>query len=285
MAQAIACTAYFGSNAGRGWSETYHLALPSPTPSLIPILGAFLGLMNDFRRPLLGKDRYLKGLKVSCPTPTGAIQSVPFRYSPFLYPGNQRAGCAPYLAAMCRMGEVSGTEFAPIFLRGFWDDIEQNEQIDFTTAAGAAWKALLDQFIPQLISGRYGWLGQDEIGTSRGKVTNYTLNVDGTITFVIENTAGGPTPPVGSVQEFRVARLNGSDSPLNKSMPVTVVDATHVKTLKRIAAGAFVTAGTYVIPQQTFVQYTGVLYTILAKKGEGRPTNQSPARRKARAQF
>lgn len=285
MPTPVACTAYLGSDAGRGWSETIHLNVASPTPNLVPILSSYLGLMLNFRRPMLGADRYIKGLKVSAPTPTGAIASVPYRFSPYSYPTTKRDGCAPSSAVRCQMGEATGTLFAPHYLGGFWDDVERNEQLDFTTAAGVAWKSLLDAYITNMLAGGYGWMAQDANNTRRGLVTGYISNPDGTITFTLDVESGPPLGDAPVPTNMRIARLNGSDSPLNTTMLVSVTGANTVKTLKRQAAGPFVTSGTFVMAEQAFTAYTGILYAALARKAEGRPTILSPARRKAAARF
>ena len=165
------CEIFFGSDAGRGWAEGHHVQVTTPL-NLSPVFVAFKEMVDTFRKPLLAADRYLKGLKISVPTPTGDIASVPFKYAPVGYPSNKRTGCAPSAAAKVHMADSTNTRFSPIYLRGFWDDVEQNEELDFTTAAGAAWKALLDQYVTALRTGGYGWMGLDSTLTVRGFCTH-----------------------------------------------------------------------------------------------------------------
>jgi len=278
----IKCTAFFGSDEGWGWSESHHINANDPVGSLLPFLQAFDGLMVTFRRPLLGKDRYMVGARVAYRGSDGSIRSSALKYQPAKYPGNQREGCAPHLAAKVRFGELANAQFSDVYLRGFWDAVEQNEELDFTTAAGAAWKALLDQYTTALVVGNYGWMGTKETTTRRGNVTGYTVDVDGFVTFTITIASGPALPATGTLLSFRAARLNNSNSALNRTHIVTVASPTTVKTKLRTAALPFVSAGTYVITAVDFLKYTGVQYTVLARRKAGAPFFHTPGRLKAR---
>lgn len=279
------CTAYFGSDAGRGWSESHQLSISTPVGNLLPVLQNFRTLIDQFRKPLLARDRYLKGLKVSYPTETGDLASAPFRYQPRLYPGNQREGCAPSIAAMARLGTATAQQWSNCYLRGFWDVVEQDEELNFNTAGGGAWKALYDQYSAALVSGQYGFSALNDQTTARGACTGYTTDLNGFVTFTLVPDNPALIPAAGVKKEFRFARLNNSASPLNKSFVCEVIDGTHVKTVKRTAAGPFVDQGTFVMEQTIFQRYTGTVYVILARKPEGNPTLASRVRRKAQARF
>jgi hypothetical protein len=284
MAVPIRCTAFFGSDEGRGWSETHVINAPDTPGELLTYLQNFKLLMDAQRRPLLGSDCRLEGLRVSYPTASGVIASSAYKYQPFAYPASSNIGASPSVAAQARMGDVTNTMFSNVFLRGFWDAVEQNEQLDFTTAKGAQWKALFDSFAAALVSGAYGWEGINEALTQRGNITGYTVNVDNTITFTVVVTSGPPISSApGTRLPFRAARLSASKSILNQTHTVEVVDATHLKTVKQTAAAPFETPGTFVIEHKAFVGYTGVQYVQLAKRSMGRPTGRSPARLKAKA--
>ena len=274
----IKCTAFFGSNDGWGWSETHHILSADPVGNLNPYLLAFQAVMEFSRMPLLAKDRYLAGLRVSYRTATGVIAAAPVKFNPFKRPGNTREGCAPHLAAKDRFADTTQTQFSDVYLRGFWDVVEQDEELNFTTAGGAAWKQLLDAYNAELVAKKYGWLGIDPTTTRRGAITSYTIEADKTISFTITITSGPALPAAGTKLPFRAARLNDSRSTLNRTMVVTVVDATHVRTVVPYAAFPFSSPGTYVISQTTFLQYSGSQYTILARRASGRPFFHSPGR-------
>jgi len=283
MPKVLQCTAYFGSDAGRGWSESHHLEVATPVGDLLPYLQSFKTLNDNFRRPLLGKDRYLAGLKVSYPTDDGNIASAAYRYQPVAYPGNTRDGCAPSVSALARLGDATNTKFSGCNLRGFWDDVEKNEELNFTTAAGKAWRSLLSSYIAGLVQGGYGWLAADSAFTRRGVVTGYATDADGFVTFTVQ-VDQGPALPIAGTPPFsiRVAGLNNSKSVLNNTHIVAPVDATHVKTVLRTAALPFQEAGTFVQIVTGLVPYTGLQYVILARRAMGRPTSSSPARLSAR---
>lgn len=275
------CEAMFQSDAGRGWREGHHIVVSEPL-NLSPVFVAFKDLIDTFRLPLLGKDRFLKGLKISVPTPTGDVASVPFRYAPVKYPGNQRDGCAPSVAAKVHMADITNTRFSPIYIRGFWDVVEENEELNFNSAGGAAWKLLLDQYVAQLVVKGYGWKGLDATNTIRGRVTNYTIDANNFVTFTVSYPAGPVAFNPGEINTVRFARINHSTSVLNRTLQVLVVDASTLKTVNPIAAGAFDSEGTFVAEGKQFIQYLGAQYTILARRAEGRPTTQSLARQRAR---
>lgn len=282
----IAHTAYFGSDTGRGWTETIFKYSATPYPDLSGMMLSYANLIINLRRPLLGSDRYVKGLKVSVPTPNGSVQSIPLRYAPYAYPAPPKNdGCSPTTRALCRMNDPTGTAFAPHSLGGFWDSVERNEQLNFSTAEGAAWKVLLDSYIANLVAGGWGWMALDDVNTIRGEVLTYSANADNTVTFTLEIPPAFALPAVGSTVRIRFARLNHSNSPLNTTFVCTVASTNTVKTIEQVAAGPFVTKGTYVIAAHTFAPYAGYMYAILQRKAEGRPTLQSPARRKAAARF
>jgi hypothetical protein len=279
----LKCTAFFGSDEGRGWSESHCLSQPDPPANLLFYMQQFKVLLDDKRRPLLGKDCRLEGLRVSYETAAGEIASSPFKYTPFAYPGNQRAGAAPSVSAKVRMSEAGNTYFSDIHLRGFWDDVEKDEQLDFTTAAGTAWKNLLDQFTAALVAQNYGWEGIDPTLTRRGNVIGYTVGDDKRITFNLAITQGPPLPgEAGTKLRIRCAKINNSNSVLNREFTVVVDTESSVTTVQQVAALPFDSAGTFVIEERQFYQYTGVQYTILGKRSMGRPIGRSRARSKAR---
>lgn len=281
----VAFTAFFGSDSGRGWSETHHRNLTDPAPELLAPLQNFKTLMDNFRRPMLGRDRYLQGLRASYRTASGAIASSAIKYTPLAYPGNQREGCAPSVAAKVRMGDITNTKFSDIFLRGFWDAVEVDEELNFGTAAGTAWKLLADQYVAALVTGGYGWLGTNTATTPRGRITDYAPNVDNEIEFTVQINNGTTMPAAGSLVQFRAARLNGSDSPLNRTFSAVVQGPTVVRTVKRVAAGPFVSDGTFTIRLTTFIQYTGAQYWLLAKRAEGKVSGLSPGRAPKKALY
>jgi len=283
MPTPLKCTAFFGSDDGWGWSETHHKLADTIVGPLAPYLANFDGLMRDKRRPLLGRDRYIQGVRVSYRTATGAIASGSLRYTPLLYPGNQREGSAPHVAAKMRMGETTTTQYSDVYLRGFWDSIEEDEQLNFTSAAGQAWKALLDQYVTSLVGNNYGWLGTQESTTRRGRILSYGSTVEGMINFIVSIDSGPILPAPGTLLPFRAARLNNSESALNRTHVVEVVDNVTVRTVQKTAALPFLSQGTFVITSSAFLAYTGNAYTVLARRAAGKPFFHSPGRLKARA--
>jgi len=279
----IKCTAFFSSDDGWGWSESHHIqGSDSPGP-LLPFMQNFSALILNQRRPLLAKDRYCVGVRVAYRTADGRVASSANKYQPAVYPGNQRNGDAPEVAAKVRFGEATNTQFSDVYLRGLWNGVQKNEELDFSAPPGDAWKQLLDIYTTALIAGQYGWLGVDGATTRRGNITNYVEETDGTITFTLGGIVGPALPSAGTKLPFRAARLNNSKSALNRTMTVSVVNATSVRTIQRFGALPFASAGTFVIAQTGFLKYTGTQYTVLARRAAGAPFFHSPGPAPARA--
>lgn len=276
-------TTFFGSDEGRGWTETHLKEVGEDVGDLLPYVQDWKNLLDNSRRPLLGMDRYIQGFRVSYPTATGSVASSSFRYQPLSYPGNQRPGCPPSAAAQVRFGDATNTKFSNCYLRGFWRDVSKNEVLDFTTAAGSAWKQILDQYTAALVAGSYGWSAGLNVATSRGKMVSYTSDADNFVTLLCAPTNGVLLPAVGQKISMRFARINGGQSVLNRTLICEVTAVNTVKTVNPIAAGVFVSSGTYVYSVKSFAAYTGVQYVVLARKPEGRPIGLSPARLKAQA--
>jgi hypothetical protein len=279
----IKCVAFFGSDEGFGWSEKHDIQGDDPPGDLLPFLIAFKTLMVNYRRPLLGMDCYLRGLRVSYATASGVIRSSADRFQPLLYPGNQRPSAGPESSAMMRMGEITNSQFSPTYLRGIWRDVIKNEQLDFTTAAGTQWKQLLDQYVAALVGVGYGWEGQFAPATRKGAVNNYTIDPQGYVTFSIAVLSGPALPIPGSRLSFRFSRINGGKSVLNDTMIVQVLNDVSVKTVVPTAALPFVSEGTFTNTVTSFLTYTGMQYVIYARRPAGRPTLLSRSRRRARA--
>lgn len=283
MPTPLHCLAWFSSDDGFGWTEAHWILGPDGTFDLLPFTLAFDDLMTNFRRPLLGNDRVLEGVRVSYSTVAGARVSSPLWYAPPKGPANNKDGTPPELAAKLRMRESTNQHFGDTYLRGFWDSVEKNERLDFTTPDGVAWKNLLDGYINVLAGRQYGFMRTNPQQTRRGQIINYTINPDGFCVFSLMAGSGPALPAVGTVLPFRAARINNSKSPLNETHTVKVTGVSEVTTVLPTAAGPFVSAGTFTINSTTFSQYTGSQYIKLARRKPGRPFGRSPGRLKAKA--
>lgn len=279
----ISCIMFFGSAEGKGWAEKHVIQGNDPPGDLLPFLITLKNVAVNLRRPLLGEDCYLKGLRVSYATATGNVRSSADRFQPLLGPGNQFPSSAPADAVQMRMGESTNSQFSNTFLRGFWRDVQRDEQLDFTTGTGNAFKALLDAYVAGLVSLGFGWEGQNAGNTRKGIITGYDTVAGGFIKFTTDITSGPVFGAPGSQYSMRIAGLNGSGSALNGTHVVQVIDATHVQTILPTAALPFASNGLFTITSKSFLAYTGMQYAQLAKRSMGRPTLVSRTRRPPRA--
>lgn len=286
MPTVLTCSIIMQSDAGHGWSESHKLSVDTVPGSLTPQLSALRALAVNYRRPLLAADCFLKGLRVSYPlgtTPKSGVASSGDFFSPPMYPTNTFSGAAPTLSANMRLGEVTNSKFSTVYLRGFWDAVETDEELDFVDEPGKSWLELLNRYKDSLVTAKYGWMAQDATLVRRGKVTGYISDINGMIVFTVAKDSGPLMPAVGTISTIRCAQLNNSHSPLNKTMRVVSVSPTELRTVIPTAAGPFQSAGIFTMNGKSFVQYTGMQYCRLGKHNPGRPIGEAPGRRKARA--
>lgn len=288
----VALTGFFQTDNGYGWSETHHSPGSAEPINLAPLLTQFRQIMIDQRRPLLGRDGFYIGCRASYRTSTGRIASAPILETPGK-PGTQGVLVGAVVqptwttsqeaAAKLRMGNAGQTAFSDIYLRGFWDVVESAGELDFTSTLGANWKSLADAYVAALVQAGYGWLGIDPALTTRGNVTDYTIDVDQHITFTIAVTQGPVLPAVGTRIAVRIARLNNSKSVLNETHVVTVLSPTTFRTVQPTAAGSFTGPGTFTYSVKSFLAYQAVQYWKLARRACGRPFGLSRGRSRVRA--
>lgn len=284
----VSLTGFFQTDNGYGWSETHHSPGSAEPINLAPLLTQFRQIMIDQRRPLLGRDGFYIGCRASYRTATKRVASAPILEAPGK-PGTQAVGSvktwttSQEAAAKLRMGNAGQTAFSDIYLRGFWDDVESAGELDFTSAIGANWKSLADSYVAALVQAGYGWLGIDPALTTRGAVTDYTIDVDQHVTFTVSVTDGPALPAIGTRIQIRVARLNNSKSILNTTQVVTVISPTTVRTVQPTAAGSFTGPGTYTYAVKSFLAYNAVQYWKLARRACGRPFGLSRGRQRVRA--
>lgn len=283
----LRCTAFFGSDEGKGWSETHDRFFSDVPANLLTPMQDFKTLMENKRVPLLGMDCRLEAVRVSFKTLTGGTKSSPFKYSAFVYPSNKEPSAGPPLAAKARLGTTNNENFSDVYLRGFWDSIEENEQLKLTSAKGTIWKGLYDQYVAALIGAQpgYGWNGIDDVNTPRGNVLAYTVAANGIVTFTLEKTNGANFAPFldGKPHQIIFAKINNGKSVLNRELVCTFPDENTAKTVAPIFAGPNIGTGTFIAAVKQFFLYTGTQYLILAKRAMGRPISASRGRARVKA--
>lgn len=284
---AIRLTAFFKDDDGHGWSESHDKDGGSSVTSLSTYLAAFDALMQGFRRPLLGGDAYYIGCRASYRTADGTIagdnieRDPPLR-GPQTYSGQDVFMDTPNAAIKMRLRNDASTARSDAYLRGAWDQCFHGGVLDFTGVAGAEWKRRADLYGAALISGGYGWVGTNPAATSRGNVTGYVSNPDGTVTLTVAPTNAIPLPAAGTKLSVKFARINGSKSVLNRSLVCIVgVGGTSLTTVELIAVSDFATAGTYVATVKGFIPYAAVSYYKLSSRKTGRPFGVGPGRLRA----
>lgn len=283
----IRLTAFFRDDDAHGWSEQHDIDGGVSVTSLTTFVQNFDALMLSARRPLLAGDSYYIGCRASYRTPDGRIAAAPILRDPPLFGTKTYSGQEIWvndsaLAVKTRMQNAASTANSDIYIRGVWDDVAVAGVLNFGSGAGAKWKQLLDTYVAQLIGGAYGWTGINPATTPRGVVTNYVTNPNGTITFTVSVSNGVAMPLAGTRIQANFANLNHSNSVLNRSLVVTVVNATTLTTVQQVAASAFESEGTFVLPMKGFIPYALAGYNKLSRRKTGRPFGAGRGRLSAR---
>jgi hypothetical protein len=284
----VKLTAYFNDDDGRGWSETHHREGGTEPINLDAYLGQFDALCQMVRVPLLARDcRYL-GCRASYRSAdkkirSGIVLHNPPRSGQQSFHQQSLWSAAPNTAVRMRMTNSTGTAASDVYLRGYWDELERGGYVDFVgTPFGAEWKSRADTFAAALIQAAYGWEGIDPVQTSRGAVINYTHDSAGRVVFTVFVTSGPALTPSPERFSVRFARINRSNSVLNRSFVCTIVDSQTIRTVAPVAAGPFEESGTFVLPRRTFIPYAKVAYYRLSQRKTGRPFGLAPGRLPAR---
>ena len=282
-------TAFFRDDDGHGWTETHDW--DSASSSELD-LGAraenFNALMMARRVPLLAGDAFYLGCRVSryAPGSESKIQSFPL-FLDLPQHGTKNVSTAKtemdaaLLAVKVTFADATGTSRADTYLRGVWEQVITAGQLDFTGVAGSAFKTLLKDYQDSLINGGYGWIGKASNSTF-GTVGPYTVTANGNISFNIVPKGGLPLPPEGTNFTLYLARLNNSNSVLNRPIRVRMDAGFNAVSIQQIAAGPFQSAGTFYLRVPAFFRYAQVAYRKLASRKTGRPTGVGRGRLSAR---
>ena len=273
----VRLTGFFKDDDGHGWSETHDKDGGSSVTSLTTYLAAFDSLMKTFRRPLLGGDAFYIGCRASYKTGSGAVAGdnilldPPMR-GPQTFSGQDVNMDAAEVAVKMRLRNDASTARTDVYIRGMWRQVILAGTLNFTTPAGEEWKNRANAYAAALISGSYGWVGTDPTKTSRGKVTGYTSNPDGTVTLNVTPTNAIALPVAGTKLPVKFARINGSKSILNRLLVCTVeAGGAALTTSEKISPSAFETDGTFIAIVTGFIPYAAQSYFKLAQRKTGRP--------------
>lgn len=272
----VDCTAFFRDDDAHGWSEQHQIDGGSSNPALLTFLNAFDNLMLTFRVPLLGRDAFYIGCRVSYRTAnrkvagTNRLQDVPVAGPPNVGTRATWLNLASD-AVKTRFQDVTATANSDVYLRGIPDDVIEAGQLNFTGAVGAVFKTNLVNYQTELIAKQYGWTGINPTLTPRGEVLDVVQDGDGRVTFTLNSTNGVPIPSLTGKFNVRFAQINGGKSILNRTFVCTQTDATHVKTVKQVSFGSFDSPGTFVLPIKGFIKYNTAAYNRADSRKTGRP--------------
>lgn len=284
----VRLTAFFKDDDGHGWSETHDKDGGAAITSLTNFMTQFDALMVGFRRELLGGDAFYLGCRASYRTANGSIAGDNIEKQPPVQGVQTQGGVnvnmgPPEAAIKMRLRNDASTARSDAYLRGFWRQCVVAGVLDFANPQGQEWKLRADAYAAALVQQGYGWQGLNPASTSRGKVTTYVQNPNGTVTLSLTPTNAVPLPAAGTKMSFKFARINDSRSILNQSL-VCEVDAggLTVTTIEQVAVSPFEAKGTYIAGITGFVPYAALSYYRLSHRKTGRPFGVEPGRLPAR---
>lgn len=280
----VRLTGFFKDDDGHGWSETHDKDGGSTITTLAPFLNDFNALMQGQRRALLAGDAFYIGCRASFPISPKLnagdnIELDPPLKGPQTFSGNQLGMTAPEAAVKMRLRNAGFTAKSDVYLRGMWSQTISNGVLDFGSTVGAEWKNRADQYASALVLGGYGWQGINNALTSRGNVTGYAVNPDGTVTINLTPTNAVALPAAGTRLPVKFARINNSKSVMNRSF-ACIVDAggASVTTTEQVNPTPWIVGGTYIATVTGFIAYSAVSYYKLAHRKTGRPFGVAPGR-------
>lgn len=282
-------TAFFRDDDGHGWSETHDWDSASSTPiDLAARAEVFNQLMRTRRVPLLAADAYYLGCRVSLYQPNSGLKTQSFPiFLDLPDQGTKNVSTAKtemdaaLLAVKVTFADGAGTSRADVYLRGVWEQVITAGQLDFSGVAGSRFAILLKDYQDALVQNGYGWIGKLPTSPS-GIVENYSAAVGGLVTFSLQAIKNGPVGETGQRKTFYFARINRSSSPLNRAIVCEIVTGFTVRSVAPIAAGPFVSPGTFYLRTPAFFRYGQVAYRKLSARKTGRPTGVGRGRLSAR---
>ena len=284
----VRLTAFFRDDDGHGWSETHDKDGGTTIVSLGPYLTNFNQLMLDARRTLLAGDANYQGCRASYPVSDKLNAGDNIAIEPPIngsqtYLGIALRMTAPESAVKMRFRNAAFTAKSDVYLRGYWSDVATGGVANFATTVGSEWKRRADIYGNALVQGGYGWAGTNNALTSRGNVTGFAVNPEGTVTLNVTPTNGVALPAVGNHVPVKFARINSSKSIMNRTFACIVeAGGVAVTTTEIVNPSAYVVGGTYIATVTGFIPYAAISYYKLASRKTGRPFGVGPGRAPAR---
>jgi hypothetical protein len=269
----------FRATEGYGWSEVHYWLSGSDNPNLSTRIDVLTNVVGPARAAILGTGCDIVGVRASYPR-AGVIAS---RASSVFIDGYDDQDSASQSASLAVVFiDTTSTRKKICHLRGFWDTVEENQMYNPNSGLAPGWQDRFVNWKNVMVQNGFGWLSKSATGSTTGQVVGYTSDADDRVTFNLA-TVVGPVLIPGSVFQMKFARINNSNSVLNRSLKVEVITATTVKTVAPIATGPFTGQGTFSTRVTEFVPYADTASVSLGERRMGKVTGHYPGRAKARA--
>jgi hypothetical protein len=297
MANLIKIVTQFYAGGGYGWQEVHYFNdTTSGAPQLNNAQAAWTAAGGPLskRRPILGNDCYIQGVRFSAPV-AGAIASKIVKYNPTEQGGTWNGPSGSQNDSLATlMYDSTSTKKKIIHLRGFPDVVVIGERYvptgNFDNLRIAYQQALIST------GNVYGWPSKapgvpgstTPPGSVFGTVTGYTYNaMTGYVTFnCVIDTASSPVGVLAAkpTWEVRFSKLNHSYSDLNRTFVCTVTAGPPftLTTVNQVAAGPFLSPGRFNIVVPAFLGYAAYGDVSLGERRMGRPIGRYPGRRSKR---
>lgn len=230
------------------------------------------------RALLLGANCRIKAIRVGT---EGADNDAMLEYlTEAKYRGNpQKPAAQPDVALMIRCENAAHTRRKMIFLRGIWDEVE-NDHGQYVGRANADWKFKIDSYLNWLKANGWGWMRS--VKAQLGLVKSVARGDEDTAIVTLR----APTFNQGQVDNsevihVRISKVNGK-STLNGAHVAVVTALDKFETISPVAFGRYRSGGyvsTYTYEQTDI--HTAVDTKIVTREC-GAPLLESRGRAKAR---
>lgn len=280
MATATHKVTFFFEGRGRGWTESLHYASPDDDYMRTTADANKLAVL---RANLLGKECWIKAIRVSKEGTGPDAELTYVRYEPkglkVGVNGNEilkRGAAQPDVGLLLRCENAAHTQHKFLYLRGIWDEVENNHG-EYTPTAD--WLAVLVPYFDEVKGGNWGWWGVAVKAKQPLDDVARQANDQAVITTTVDLV---PPEMVGKVTAVRISGVNAGRSNLNTTHVVRVMDRKTFKTTRVLAVANTVVDGSVAWWGKGYIDIANIKSQKIVTRECGAPLLESPGRQKAR---
>lgn len=270
---------FFFEGRIKGWTESYYR--PGLNNSHFVHYEEAYALAVK-RAQLLGVESEIKAIRISTEGLIGDallryvnLKAQPTKTTPAGNAATPPRGTAqPDVALLLRCHDALGQHHKYVYLRGIWDQIENQNGL---YTPNADWVAVLDQYIGALVGGQWGWMGVTARNIER--LQSAVTDENSLVQFTFQGNIFAGVP-LGQRRQIRISGVNDGRSSLNRVHTVQILSATTCRTEFSTAIPATVKGGKGVLNTLGLIDIAGADAQKIVTRECGAPLLESPGRRK-----